>query len=155
MGLRGPAARTIPEIVDVLQQNSTHNETADCFLWQGHTAGKGYGVICYQGKQIYIHRLIYEYVFGELPNIIRHSCDTPNCWNPDHLHDGTHADNVADKVEKQRHMFGENHYLSKLTEAQVLEIRASQLSPVELARNYNIHRAAIHSILKRESWKHL
>lgn len=63
------------------------------------TAGEGYGVICYQGKQIYIHRLIYEYVFGELPNIIRHSCDTPNCWNPDHLHDGTHADNVADKVE--------------------------------------------------------
>lgn len=155
MGLRGPKPRTMTEIIEVLRANSTYNEETQCFLWQGHTAGEGYGCISFNGIQTYIHRLIYKYVFGEELEVIRHSCDTPNCWNPDHLNNGTHADNVYDKVMKLRHDFGESHYRAKLTNVQVREILNSDAPPVVLATKYGVTRGAIHAILKGETWKHL
>jgi len=155
MGLTGPKPRTIEEIIEVLTAGSTHREETDCFLWQGRTSGLGYGSISYNGKSAYIHRLIYEYVFCEPAEVIRHTCDTPNCWNPDHLLNGSHADNVDDKVAKLRHRFGENHYKALLTEEQVRDIRASDLPPVELAKKYNVHRGAIHAVLKGDTWKHV
>lgn len=157
MGVTGPKPRTIPEIIEVLRLNSTFDAVTECYLFHGRTAGDGYGTVSYQGKSVYIHRLVYKYVFGEDPEIVRHSCDTPNCWNPDHLNDGTHADNVYDKVIKMRHHFGEQHYKAKLTDDQVREIRAkaANMSPVMLALCYDVHRAVIHDILKRKTWKHV
>lgn len=50
---------------------------------------------------------------------------------------------------------GSEHGQSKLTEKEVLEIRASLLSPKELSLIYNIKRENIYKILKRERWKHI
>jgi len=36
---------------------------------------------------------------------VLHSCDTPACWNPDHLFLGTQADNVHDCIQKGRAVF--------------------------------------------------
>lgn len=157
MGITGPKPRTIPEIIEVLRLNSTFNEVTECYLWHGRTAGDGYGTISYNGQSIYIHRLIFKYVFGEEPDVVRHSCDTPNCWNPDHLNDGTHADNVYDKVIKMRHHFGEKHYKAKLTDEQVREIRSKAIdtSPVNLALIYGVNRGVIHNIINRKAWKHV
>jgi hypothetical protein len=155
MGLTGPKPRTIEEIIEVLRLNSTYRPSTDCYLWQGRTIGEGYGSICYNGKGTYIHRLIYEYVFGEDALVVRHTCDTPNCWNPDHLQNGSHANNVEDKVAKLRHSFGVRRYNAKLDDEMVRKIRASQSTAPELAKEYGVHRAVIHDILKGKTWKHV
>jgi len=155
MGISGPKPRTFNEVLAVILESSYYNPDTGCYLWKGRTAGEGYGVICWQGKQVYIHRLIYTHIAEEEPRILRHTCDIPNCWNPVHLLNGTHADNIADKVAKRRHYSNNVHCNAKLTVSQVLAIRDSDLSPVKLAVQYGISRSVIHSILKRETWKHV
>ena len=50
---------------------------------------------------------------------------------------------------------GESHGKSKLTEKQVLEIRASNLSDTKLSEMYGIGRGAIYHIRKGNRWQHL
>lgn len=52
-------------------------------------------------------------------------------------------------------MSGTKHGKSKLTEKEVLEIRASDLTPAELAVKYNVLREQIYKILRRERWGHI
>jgi len=56
-------------------------------------------------------------------------------------------------------MSGEKHYLSKLTEVQVREIRdkyaTKNYSILQLAKEYNMSHQPIHNIIKRVSWKHV
>jgi hypothetical protein len=104
------------------------------------------------------HRYIYELNYGPIPDgaIIRHSCNNPSCINPLHLKIGTHADNVNDRVVADRSAKGVRNGRSKLTEAQVLEIRSDTNTPLyELAFMYNVSRKAISQIRKGNTWKHL
>lgn len=156
MGLRGPKPRTIKEIIEFLRRGSTYDEKTDCYLWQGRTAGDGYGSISFEGKNTYIHRLIYKYVFDEDPLVIRHTCDRPNCWNPDHLKNGSHEDNVLDKVQKLRHCFGTKQHNSKLDDEKVRDIRTNcSLSPTDLAKKYGVSRKVIYDIREGVTWKHV
>lgn len=54
---------------------------------------------------------------------------------------------------------GENHYFSKLTEKQVLQIRELYIPKVmsagKLAKLFNISKSTIKDILKRRSWIHI
>lgn len=63
------------------------------------------------------HRLAYEAWVGPIPEgmLIRHTCDTPLCINPDHLIPGTHRDNMQDRLERGRANMpsGDNHYETK------------------------------------------
>lgn len=64
-----------------------------CCLWPGGKAGGNgphgsYGVVSYEGKQQYVHRLLYEKLVGPIPEdmVLDHVwCDTPLCGNPFHL----------------------------------------------------------------------
>jgi len=50
---------------------------------------------------------------------------------------------------------GEKHYKVKLTEEQVLDIRVSNLTKVELAKIYNVTHQNISAIINKKSWKHI
>lgn len=50
---------------------------------------------------------------------------------------------------------GEENGGSKLTNKCILDIRASELSQVELAKIYNVLQSNIHCIIKRKTWKHI
>ena len=80
---------------------------AGCWEWQGATVAAGYGCVRVHGKLYLNHRVSYEYHHGPIPEglIVRHTCDNPPCFNPDHLLVGTHADNARDKVERGRHHY--------------------------------------------------
>ncbi len=84
--------------------------------------------------------------------------------------DGNKNNNKVDNLqwitssENQRHAFdtglqvsikGSKHYNTKLTEEDVLDIRASNQRQKELAHQYKISRATIGDITYRRTWKHI
>ena len=63
-------------------------------------------------------------------NVIRHTCDVPHCFNPDHLIEGTQAENMADAVRRGRR----NARREKLTIRQRAELTLGERS--ERLRRY-------------------
>lgn len=123
-----------------------------CILWLGAT-GAGYGIYTPPGeKRRGAHRHAYALANGPIPSgqVVRHSCDTPLCVNPNHLSAGTHRQNIADMMERDRSA-------GKLTTEQVIQIRA-QLADGEyprwLAKTYGVSLATILSIRRGETYKH-
>ncbi len=70
-----------------------------CWLFLGAKNEKGYGLIRIKRKLYKIHRVSYEYFIGPLINDALHvkQCPNRNCFNPTHLYDGTHQDNMNDR----------------------------------------------------------
>lgn len=99
----------------------------DCLVWTGYR-NKGYGRVRWEGSLVYVHRLIFATLNGPIPEDldVLHHCDNPPCCSPVDLFLGTHAENMADKVAKGRHVAvtGEAHGNAKLTQAAVDDIRA-------------------------------
>ena len=128
--------------------------------WECNSHAKSDGHYCrikHQSKRLYIHRLIYEELFGRIPEgmVIRHSCDNTLCLNPEHLNLGTQTDNINDRNLRKRTAIGERHGSAKLTNRQVLEIKNSLLSDRKLASMYQVSKSSIWGIKNGTSWKHL
>ena len=125
MGSRGPKPHTWEICIEKIQDGSYLKEDTECFIWTGRTAGQmGYGYMRCDSKDYYIHRLIYEHmVCNEVPEVIRHTCDTPRCWNPKHLVGGTHQDNVDDKMRKGRYRL----VISTRSRDRLVEIDSEQI----------------------------
>ena len=98
-----------------------------CHIWDGGLHTDGYGQVWFQGKNNHVHRLMYEFEKGPIPEgmCVCHTCDTPSCMNIGHLFIGTQADNIQDCINKGRakRPRGSRNGNTKLTESQVIEIR--------------------------------
>lgn len=136
-----------------------------CLIWTGTKSKKGYGLIRIDGTWKLAHRVSYAFYVGEIADgkIIRHSCDTPACINPDHLLIGTQADNMTDMRSRGRSNYakGADTGNAKITEAQVIEIRATYQRGIRgfgvhvIAKRYGLSKPAVRAILERKSWKHV
>lgn len=84
---------------------SRTDRTGDCWLWNGNTAGRGYGKFSMDNTRLYAHRASYEAHHGPITKGLHvlHSCDTPACVKPEHLRVGTHQENMRDRDERGRH----------------------------------------------------
>jgi len=90
-----------------------------CWVWNGRKSM--FGVLSYDKPSQYyyvykyfppikryitIHRISHYLMNGRklLPKgmVVRHTCDNPPCYNPDHLLSGTYQDNVNDAKERGR-----------------------------------------------------
>lgn len=96
-------------------------------------------------RRVSAHRLAYEIWVGPITDdlCVCHRCDNPRCVNPDHLFLGTKKDNADDRDAKGRgaappHPSGERHARATLTDAQVDEIRESDLSSRKIAALYGV-----------------
>jgi len=78
-----------------------------CWLYNGHKS-RGYPTIARRenGRLRYYlaHRYFYQKLVAAIPDgrVVLHSCDTPNCCNPDHLRVGTQSENMRDMHRKGR-----------------------------------------------------
>lgn len=63
------------------------DENSHCWVWQGDLSDAGYGQIWDIRKTLYAHRVIWEYVFGPVPEgkELHHRCEIKRCVNPFHL----------------------------------------------------------------------
>jgi len=135
----------------------------DCWNWTASVRNKkeGYGAFWYKGRHHPAHRIALFLQSGILgDNASRqtcHKCDNPKCCNPNHLFFGTHIDNNNDKVKKGRQSRGEKVNTAKLTECEVVKIRALKgvKSYKEIANTFNISTAYVGEIMRRESWSHI
>jgi hypothetical protein len=136
----------------------------ECWEWQTHRDRAGYGKFCIStGRNERAHRAAWLLTKGSLPGgvYVLHSCDNPPCCNPSHLRLGSHADNMADKVARNRCRppRGEVCVTAKLTAEDVHDIRcAAETLPVSarsVARAYGISHMHLRRILDRKAWAHL
>lgn len=131
-----------------------------CWEWLSYRNSHGYGQMFDGIRVLLAHRVSWILHNGPIPDglVCRHDCDNRTCVNPAHLRIGTHADNIADKVARNRQAKGEQNGRARLMPAQVLEIRrrgdAGEL-PGTLATEYGVTRRAVVYILQRVNWRHL
>ena len=148
---------------------STHKRFMDkvkvhsngCWLWTACTDGGGYGLLKLAGTRTNVkaHRYSYEQYNGNIPTglMIRHTCDTPACVNPEHLELGTHDDNMNDRRLRGRTAIGVNHSQAKLTVDDVNVIR-SRLHNGDtqrvIATDYNIAQSLVSAINTGKLWRY-
>ena len=118
----------------------------------------GYKTISAEGKEFYAHRLVWEVTNNKSPEglVIRHTCDTPACINPSHLIEGTHGDNVQDKLRRDRHPRGSKHYNAVLSNTFVLWLRSLDRPNFrELSANTSVSVGALKAAYYGHTWKHV
>jgi len=129
----------------------------NCIEWKKSKTKDGYGITYEPGKYTLVHRYTWEQHNGLIPQgmVIRHKCDNPSCYKIEHLELGTRKQNTQDMLDRKRASVGSAHPISKLTEQDVLDIRASKLSCEKLARMYNCNSSNIHHIKTKKTWRHV
>lgn len=130
-----------------------------CWLWTGRTIN-GYGYINNNKKGYRVHVLMCEWTYGPRPPGMEplHSCDTPNCVQPLHLHWGTHLENMQEMASRGRRAIRkhEAHHKAKVTEDQVRAIREEYaqggITQAQLGRKYGISQGSVWAIVRNKLW---
>ena len=133
-----------------------------CWLWSGPTKQTGYGQIRFRHQRWLAHRLAFVLAFGEIPagKCVCHRCDNPRCCRPDHLVLGDQADNISDRIERGRCARGSRHGQAKLTEADVIAMRAMfaadrAFSFAKAAVAFGVTKRTASQAIRGEMWCHV
>lgn len=76
--------------------NQVEVDPNECWIWQRKT-NEGYAVVRIGNREASVHRL----VMGEPDGVVHHTCSNRRCVNPGHLQVVTHAENVAEMLERR------------------------------------------------------
>jgi hypothetical protein len=136
------------------------DKTENCWNWIGDISEGGYGEIGINCKPKMAHRYSYEKFIGTIKKglFVLHSCDNRRCVNPEHLRQGTQAENLNDASLRDRLIKGSAVKVSKLKEEDIGEIRRlyeEGLSQLKIGELYGVHQTMISTIVRRKWWKHL
>jgi HNH endonuclease len=129
-----------------------------CVVWSGCLTKSGYGRLCRDNKVYRAHRVAYEEAKGPIPDgmMVRHLCHNRACVNVDHLEIGTAKQNTQDMILAGRdRLVGQKNYMAKLSQDNVLQIRASNASSQKLADQFGVSRSCISKIKRGESWRNI
>lgn len=131
-----------------------------CWEWQSTISHRGYGKFWLNGRTDLAHRASYKMHRGPIASglMVRHVCDNPPCVNPNHLILGSALDNARDAIERDRYRRGSSAGRAKLTEQQVVDIRAARAlgeTQVALAEAFGVSRSAIQFALSGRNWAHV
>jgi|SRR5688572_4704473 len=126
----------------------------ECWPWSGARNGN-YGKVLWYGKMARAHRVAFLLRHGRWPGECAcHTCDNRACCNPDHLFEGTRADNLRDMTAKGRRALHSRHGSAKLTWEAVKEIRemATTMTHRALALRFGVSFQQISKIVNHENW---
>lgn len=152
---------------DVERFESKFSKGEVCWEWHAYTATNGYGRFDIGSKKrssIAAHRFSYLVYNGEIGDdkLVCHSCDNRLCVNPDHLWLGSYKENTQDMMRKGRNKYldrsGTHRKRPHLTKDEVIEIRRLRQDGVireEVANKFNISKAHVDSIVRRDVWKEI
>jgi hypothetical protein len=145
-----------PKLFDRLMQNADTAQPGECWHWRLSPDRDGYGTLKVGGKSIKAHRAMHD-LFYPAAILVRHLCHNPRCVNPLHLRAGTPLENAQDRMAAGRggDLRGQNNGRAKLTDLDVLELRASRESGAELARKFGISKAMACRIKRGAAWAHI
>lgn len=134
---------------------------SSCWEWTAYKHPAGYGKFSMNGKLQLAHRVAFILTKGDFSSelYVCHRCDNRACCNPQHLFLGDHQVNMSDMVSKDRQAKGSENGNVKLTEQQVVEIRAKYqaggVSYRALGKEYGVHYTQIGDIVKSKAWTHI
>lgn len=122
-----------------------------CIEWPGSRKPTGYATWHRKGQPERLTRAVWEATDGPAPESqeVRHTCDNPPCIRRGHLVLGSHAQNMADMVQRGREARGERNGRSTLFDDDVDEIRrlkAEGWSHRQVAARFGINRATVSGI---------
>lgn len=131
--------------------------TAGCPNHSGHRR------MSFYGRMTGVHRIAYTLAKGPVPEglIVRHTCDVPNCVEPEHLLVGTHLDNADDRGRRGRtaHPTGSKNGYARLTEGQVeqilIDLSRRELSQRAIGLRYGVSQPTIARISAGITWTHV
>jgi hypothetical protein len=141
-------------------------ETDECIRWPFGHSTRGYGKLSLGGRRgesrsVDIHVLACERIHGPRPPKLEvaHSCRNRDCFNPRHLRWDTRKGNLADRVADGTMPWGESHPRAKVTEADVLVMRAMYakggITMTALAKQYGLEKSTVRAIIRKETWRHV
>lgn len=138
----------------------THKDFSgdECLIWPFKRDRDGYAHTKHDGRDVRVPRLVCTDRHGPPPtpeHQAAHSCGKGHlgCVNGSHLGWKTASENQADRLIHGTHNRGERHNMAKLTEADVLAIRATSGVPqTKLAEQYGVSSTAISDIIRRKKW---
>lgn len=133
------------------------NRGDGCWEWLGARDRNGYGAFSYAGltRRAHVVALALDGRGPAKGQYACHHCDNPACVRPDHLYPGTPTQNMADAIARNRQQAGVRHYAAKLTDADVITIRASSDAIKIIAAQYGVSASNIAMIRRRKTWKHV
>jgi len=158
------------DLVKLLDANVEKKGNDECWPWTGRTLEKdSRGIASIDGKTVTAPRISWEVHNGAPPPaemFVCHSCDNPNCVNPNHLWLGSNKDNLRDAASKGRiftqrqsdHIKGSKHGNAKMTEETVLKIRADFAngeSIRSIAKKYGMSFNPVWMAIRRRAWTHV
>jgi len=136
-----------------------------CWEWQGCVDENGYATMnnpAFSSRKC--SRIAYFLHYGEFDKSLNvlHTCDNPRCVRIDHLYLGTQKRNGEDMKARKRSSWGSRNGQSKLTDAQVLEIRArldqargEHGAQTDIAKAFGITASHVCRIASGEAWAQL
>lgn len=126
-----------------------------CWLWTGSRNHRGYGRFRRNGRVESAHRVSWELRFGPIPKgrQICHRCDNPPCVNPSHLFLGSHAENMADRNAKGRHVaLNPSAKLSPEDVAAIRQLYATgKHTQAELATQFGVRQPYISRLVREKA----
>lgn len=118
--------------------------TTPCHIWQRGKDKDGYGVMRHGGRQVRVHRFLYEQKTGSaLPVdvLMDHHCRQHDCANLDHLEPVTCADNTRRGLS------------AKLSVGQARAIKYSIAANKDLMATFGVSYSTIRDIRVGRTWR--